>query len=123
MALERIGLYVGTSSIGAVSVQGRKLVSSVKFDLSSLEEETKVETLSEEIKWEALINKTMRDIGSDSKNIVVSLADRACLTVDVKLEIIEQLKTFWWLCVVASGVLRPSDIIVRFLCYQKSVFT
>ncbi|MDP2922616.1 MAG: pilus assembly protein PilM [Candidatus Omnitrophota bacterium] len=72
----KIGLYVGLSSVGAVAVENKKIISSARFDLASLEEEAKVENLSEEVRWEALINKTLREVGAEEKNIYVSLADK-----------------------------------------------
>lgn len=71
-----IGLYLGASSVGAVVFENRKVVSCAKFDLSSLEEEAKVESLSDEVKWEALINKALREVGADEKDVSVSLADK-----------------------------------------------
>ena len=71
-----IGLYLGASSVGAVVFENRKVVSCAKFDLSSLEEEAKVESLSDEVKWEALINKALREVGADEKDVYVSLADK-----------------------------------------------
>lgn len=76
MGKKKIGLYLGLNSIGAVAMEGKKVVSSVKYDLSSVEEEAKVENLNEEIRWQALINKILREIGSEEKDIFVSLADK-----------------------------------------------
>jgi hypothetical protein len=72
----RIGIYWGVNSIGAVAVEGKKVISSAKFDLSSLEEEAKAEILNEEIRWEALINKTLREINVEGREIFVSVSDK-----------------------------------------------
>ena len=75
MKEKKIGVYLGTNSIGAVAVQGKKIISSVKFDLSSLQE-VKEETLSEDIRWEALVNKTLREVGAETKDIYISFSDK-----------------------------------------------
>lgn len=76
MGKKKIGLYLGLNSIGAVAMEGKKVVSAVKYDLSSVEEEAKVESLNEEIRWQALINKILREIGSDEKDLYISLTDK-----------------------------------------------
>jgi len=76
MGKKKIGIYLGLNSIGAVAMEGKKVLSSVKYDLSSVEEEAKVESLNEEIRWQALINKILREIGSEEKEVYVSLADK-----------------------------------------------
>ncbi|MDD5584005.1 MAG: hypothetical protein PHV55_02995 [Candidatus Omnitrophica bacterium] len=76
MAKRNVGLYLGVNSVGGVIVENKKIVASAKFDLSVVEEEAKIERLNDEIRWEALINKTLRDIGATEKNVYVSLADK-----------------------------------------------
>ncbi|MFH1519309.1 MAG: pilus assembly protein PilM [Candidatus Omnitrophota bacterium] len=75
MKQKKVGLYLGTNSVGAVMVQGKDLISLARFELSSVEE-SKREAANEEIRWEALINKTLRELGSEAKNIYLSVADR-----------------------------------------------
>ncbi|UCD15116.1 MAG: hypothetical protein JSV34_05200 [Candidatus Omnitrophota bacterium] len=75
MSRGKVGLYLGVASAGAVVVDNRKVVSLAKFDLSSFEEETQ-DTLNEEIRWEALINRTLREAGAQAKDIYVSITDR-----------------------------------------------
>jgi len=72
---KKVGLYLGTSSVGAAVIQGTDILSLGRFEFSSLEESGS-EIRNEDIRWEALINKTLREVGSDVKNIYVSLADR-----------------------------------------------
>jgi len=72
---KKVGLYLGINSVGAVVTQGKDIISLGRFALSSLEESGS-EVKNEEIRWEALINKTLREVGSDVKKIYVSLADR-----------------------------------------------
>jgi hypothetical protein len=48
MSKKKIGIYLGLNSIGAVAMEGKKVLSAVKYDLSSVEEEAKVENLNEE---------------------------------------------------------------------------
>jgi hypothetical protein len=76
MHKRRVGLYLGVSSVGGVLIEGKKVISLAKFDLLSLEEEAKVEVLDEEIRWEALINRTLREIGAEEKEVYVSLGDK-----------------------------------------------
>ena len=76
MAKKRVGIYLGLNSVGAVITEGKKILTVSKYDLASVEEEARVENLSEEIGWQALINKILREIGSEEKDIYVSLADK-----------------------------------------------
>jgi hypothetical protein len=76
MPKAKVGLYVGVDSLGGVVLQNGKIVSSVRYDLASLEEESHVENLSDDVKWEALINKAIRDMNVDTKDVSLSLADR-----------------------------------------------
>jgi hypothetical protein len=73
---KKFGLYIGLNSVGAVAIENRKIVASARFDLASLEEEAKMENVNENIRWEALINKALREIGLEDKNVYVSLTDK-----------------------------------------------
>jgi len=72
----KVGLYLGVDSLGGVAISNGKVISSSRYALSSLEEEAHVENLSDEVKWEALINKCMREMNVDTKDIYLSMADR-----------------------------------------------
>ena len=72
---ERVGLYLGVNSVGVMAIQGRNIISLANFELSSLEE-AKIEALNEDIRWEALINKVLREVNAEGENVYVSLADR-----------------------------------------------
>lgn len=72
---KKVGLYLGVNSVGAAVIQGKKIISLANFELSSLEE-TQAEALSENIRWEALINKVLRQAGADTDEVYVSLADK-----------------------------------------------
>jgi len=72
---KKVGLYLGINSVGATVIQGKDILSLGRFEFSSLEESGS-EIKNEDIRWEALINKTLREVGSDAKSIYVSLADR-----------------------------------------------
>jgi len=72
----RVGLYLGTNSIGGVVTEKDNVVSSVKFDLSSTDKNKGDETLSEDMLWEALINKTLRELRADINEVYVSLSDK-----------------------------------------------
>jgi len=75
MKLKRVGLYLGTNSVGVVVVQGKDILSSATYKLSSMEN-VKGGLVNEDIRWEALINKTLRDAGAEEANVYVSLSDR-----------------------------------------------
>lgn len=75
MAEKRIGLYLGLNSVAAVAARGKDIVAMVQVSLSSLEE-SQDKTLNEELRWEALINKALREVGADTKKVYVSLTDK-----------------------------------------------
>lgn len=75
MAEKRVGLYLSGDAVGAVVNQGQNILSLAKFGVSSLDEAGSG-SLNEDIRWEALINKALREIGADTKKIYVSLSDR-----------------------------------------------
>lgn len=76
MSKKKIGLYLGLNSVGGVALEGKRIISAARYDLASVEEEAKVESLNEEIRWQALINKILREIGSEERDIYVSLTDK-----------------------------------------------
>ena len=49
MKQKRTGLYLGTNSVGVVTLQDRDVVSLVKLELSSMED-SNVESLNEDIR-------------------------------------------------------------------------
>ncbi len=72
---QRVGLYLGVGSVGIAVVQGKNVVSVTNLEFSSLEE-GKSNSLNEDIRWEALINKALREVGADVNQAYISLADR-----------------------------------------------
>ena len=72
---KNVGLYFGINSIGVAVAQAKNIISLANFELSSLEE-GKAEAVKEEVRWEALINKALREVGADTETVYVSLADR-----------------------------------------------
>jgi len=76
MGKTKVGLYLGVNSLGGVIVDKKKIVSLARFDLSAIDEDAKAENLNDEVKWEALINKTMREIGAETKEVYVTFTDR-----------------------------------------------
>ena len=76
MGKTKVGLYLGVDSLGGVVISNGKVIASTHYTLSSLEEESHVENLSDEVKWEALINKCMREMNVETKDIYLSMADR-----------------------------------------------
>ena len=71
----RVGLYFGVNSIAGVVIENKKIKSLAKFDLSSLEGDEGKKSLGQEVRWEALINKTLRSLGVEAKNVYLSIAD------------------------------------------------
>jgi len=67
---------LGVDSLGGVVVSNGKVIARSHYALSSLEEESHVENLSDEVKWEALINKCMREMNVGTKDFYLSMADR-----------------------------------------------
>lgn len=76
MAKKNIGLYLGADSVTAVAIDKKKVVSLAQLDFTNLQGSDDPESLNENIRWEALINKTLREIGVDSKDISVSVVDK-----------------------------------------------
>jgi len=72
---KNVGLYVGINSVGVAVVQAKRITSIVNFELSSLDE-SKAETLSNDVRWEALINKALREAGADTDEVYVALSDK-----------------------------------------------
>lgn len=72
---KRVGLYLGVNSVGVAVIQGKDILSLGKVEFSSLDD-SGGEIKNEDIRWEALINKTLREVGSDVKEVYVSLSDR-----------------------------------------------
>ncbi|MFH1505130.1 MAG: pilus assembly protein PilM [Candidatus Omnitrophota bacterium] len=70
---EKVGLYIGVNSVGAAVIREGEVISLANFELSSLEAD---QALNEDIRWEALINKVLRRVGSNIENIYISLADK-----------------------------------------------
>ncbi|UCG34926.1 MAG: pilus assembly protein PilM [Candidatus Omnitrophota bacterium] len=73
---KRTGLYLGLSSVGGVVVEKGKVVASSNFDLSSVETETVVDNLDDRVKYEALVNRVLKEMGGEEKEIYISVADR-----------------------------------------------
>lgn len=74
-AKRKTGLYVGSSCAAVVVVENNKVISLAKCDLSFSEEELD-SNLTEGVRWDTLINKTLREAKVSEKDIYVSLTDR-----------------------------------------------
>ncbi len=72
---KEVGLYLGVESIGIAVTQGKSIVSLFNFAFSSLEE-TKNESLPDEVRWEALINRALREASIESGDVNLTLADK-----------------------------------------------
>ncbi|MCF7869680.1 MAG: pilus assembly protein PilM [Candidatus Omnitrophica bacterium] len=75
MVKRKVGLYLGTSLVGLALKEGKKLLFLGSNDISSIEAR-EIETLDENLHWQALIRKSLRQANVDSKIIDLSLADR-----------------------------------------------
>lgn len=89
MAKKKIGLYLGVNSVGVASKDGKNLTSISSFNFSSLEGE-KTEYLDENLRWGALIRKTLRDAKVDEKEIYLSLADRDFIVRSIELPLMNK---------------------------------
>ncbi|MCF7872616.1 MAG: pilus assembly protein PilM [Candidatus Omnitrophica bacterium] len=72
---EKVGLYLGTSLVGLALKEGKNLLFLGSNDISSIEAR-ETESLDENLHWQALIRKSLRQANIDSKVIDLSLADR-----------------------------------------------
>ena len=89
MAGKNVGLYLGTNSVGVAVTQAKRISSVMNFELSSLDE-SKAETLSDDVRWEALINKTLREAGADSDDVFVSLTDKDFIFRSLELPLMKK---------------------------------
>ena len=71
-----LGLYLGERFVTAALVDNTNLVAFTRCNLSSAVEDGDAEMLSEDVLWEAAINKSLREIKAESKDIFISLADK-----------------------------------------------
>jgi len=76
MKRQYTGIYLGGNFVAAARVAGKKLVAFTKLYLSSLKEEGGKGMLKEDVLWEALINKSLREIKGENDEVFVSLGDR-----------------------------------------------
>lgn len=75
MSNKRVGIYLGTSSIGAAVMQGKDISLLTRLDTSSLDSSSP-EITDTDIRWEALLNKVLRELGSDIDKVYVSMSDK-----------------------------------------------
>lgn len=69
-----VGLYLGVNSLGVAVASGRTLVSLSEFAFSGSGDQEGV--ADEDVRLEALINKAIRESGTDVEEVYLSLADR-----------------------------------------------
>jgi len=72
---KQVGLYLGDTVVGAAIVEGDNVLEVARFELSG-SEEAEGGALGEGLEWEALINKTLREVGANTGKAYVALADR-----------------------------------------------
>lgn len=75
MAKKKVGLYLGVSSVGVALKAGRKPVSLGSADISSVEAKEE-EALDQNLHWQALIRKSLRQANIEAKEVYLSLTDR-----------------------------------------------
>ena len=76
MKKEYIGIHIGKKFLSAARIENKSLAAFTKLSLSSLREESGDKVLQEDVLWEALINKALREVGSEHNEVFVSLEDR-----------------------------------------------
>ena len=77
MAQGKVGLYLGYNSVGGAVVDNKhNVIAAAQYDLASMEGEVLVEDINEKVKWETLINRVMREIKAEGKDVYVSISDR-----------------------------------------------
>ncbi len=72
---KRVGIYLGDTVVSAAVVEGRDIVDVTSFGLSD-PGDLDGGALGEGLEWEALINKSLREVGADTNKVYVALADR-----------------------------------------------
>ena len=75
MAEKRVGIYIGSNAIGATVTEGKSISLMTTLEFAAAEE-TSTEIANEDIRWEALVNKALHEIGPNVKKVYVSLADK-----------------------------------------------
>jgi hypothetical protein len=85
----RVGLYLGTSSVGISVTQGKEIEFLGRYGFSSLDE-SKIDTLNEDIRWEALINKALREAGIDGGEAYVSLSDKDFIVRSLEMPLLKR---------------------------------
>ncbi|MBD3264338.1 MAG: hypothetical protein GF375_04465, partial [Candidatus Omnitrophica bacterium] len=89
MKRESIGLYIGVSSVGVAKAQGKNIINLAKFDFTS-SEPGRTGAINEDIRWEALINRALREVGAETKDVYVSIADRDFIFRPLELPIMKK---------------------------------
>lgn len=75
MAEKRVGIYIGSNNIGAAVIEGKNISMLTTLEFGSVEE-ANVEIANEDIRWEALVNKALQEVGPNVKKVYISLADK-----------------------------------------------
>jgi hypothetical protein len=71
-----LGIYLGKSFASAILVDGNNIKKAAKFDLESLEKDVKEDMVNNDVLWEALVNRCVRELGEVPKDIFVSVVDK-----------------------------------------------
>jgi len=75
VAEKRVGIYIGSNAIGAAVTQGKDISLLTIFEFGAVADKS-AEIANEDIRWEALVNKALREVGPNVKKVYVSLADK-----------------------------------------------
>lgn len=76
MKKQNVGIYLGEKVVSGVLTEGNKIIAVATHYAHSLEEQGQRNIVNDGVVWEALINKTLRDIHGAVEMVKVSLADK-----------------------------------------------
>ena len=86
---KKVGLYLGVNSVGVAVVQAKDIEFLGRFEFSSLDE-GKIEALTDDIRWESLINKALREARADQGEVYVSMADRDFIVRSLEMPLMKR---------------------------------
>ncbi len=89
MPKKRVGLYLGTSSVGIALQEGKSPLALKSSDLSSVEAKES-ETFDETLHWQALIRKVFQQTNVEGKEVYLSLADRDFIVRSLELPLMSK---------------------------------
>ena len=75
MKKEYVGIHLGKRFLSAARVENKTLVAFTKLSLSSLKEESGNKMLQDNILWEVMINKVLKEVSPEYNEVFVTLED------------------------------------------------